>query len=77
MDAMSQPDTAQEMIERYYRRCLDEGQDIPDKLIDRVERVLALHQPIDRKYAKGNAEMCKECNRRWPCATRRKFDGLE
>ena len=73
-------ETARELISRQRFRCLYEWARLESnaaELARRVERVLALHKPLDREYAHGNVEMCEACNHRWPCPTVHALDGLE
>lgn len=68
---MSKP-TCRELLESvrhsFDRELVVAGQEVD--LAARVERVLAMHDSIDRDY-------CDGCGERWPCPTVRLLDGGE
>jgi hypothetical protein len=48
----------------------------PMELADRVEAVLALHQPVFRKFTcRTSGQVCRQCNRNYPCPTVRLLNG--
>ena len=76
--AMSQPETARELIQGILHADYSEVADVANdgmKLARRVELIDALHHPVD--VIAAPEKLCVECMVIWPCPTRRALDGLE
>lgn len=73
---MSQPETAQELIRKTKEQCGHSfGLQAGPELARRVERMLALHQPVDVINDPG--QICCECMCEWPCRTTLGLDGAD